>query len=52
MPDRASPGKPPWPHSAPDGAQSEVVKTVQYILAVPRTFLRSREAAEASNLIA
>ena len=32
--------------SVPDGVRSEVVKTVQYILAVPRTFLRSREAAE------
>ena len=32
--------------SVPDGVQSEAIKTVQYILAVPRTFLRSREAAE------
>jgi len=32
--------------SAPDGLQSEVVKTVQYVLAVPRALLRSREAAE------
>jgi len=32
--------------SVPDEVQSEAIKTVQYILAVPRTFLRSREAAE------
>lgn len=32
--------------AVPDALQSEVVKTVQYILAVPRTLLRSREAAE------
>lgn len=32
--------------SVPDGMQSEVVKTVQYILAVPRALLRSREGAE------
>jgi DNA-binding transcriptional LysR family regulator len=32
--------------SAPEGLQSEVVKTVQYVLAVPRALLRSREAAE------
>jgi len=31
---------------APDNLQSEVVKTVQYVLAVPRALLRSREAAE------
>lgn len=32
--------------AVPDALQSEVVKTVQYILAVPRTLLRSREGAE------
>jgi DNA-binding transcriptional LysR family regulator len=32
--------------SVPANLQSEVVKTVQYILAVPRALLRSREAAE------
>lgn len=32
--------------AVPDTLQSEVVKTVQYILAVPRTLLRSREGAE------
>jgi DNA-binding transcriptional LysR family regulator len=32
--------------SVPDDVQSEVVKTVQYVLAVPRILLRSREAAE------
>lgn len=32
--------------SAPDELQTEVVKTVQYVLAVPRSLLRSREAAE------
>jgi DNA-binding transcriptional LysR family regulator len=32
--------------AVPDALQSEVVKTVQYILTVPRTLLRSREGAE------
>lgn len=32
--------------SVPDDMQSKVVKTIQYVLAVPRTLLRSREAAE------
>jgi DNA-binding transcriptional LysR family regulator len=31
---------------APDSLQSEVVRTVGYVLAVPRALLRSREAAE------
>jgi len=32
--------------SVPEGVQTEAVKTVQYVLAVPRALLRSREAAE------
>ena len=32
--------------SVADGLQSEVIKTLQYVLAVPRTLLRSREGAE------
>lgn len=32
--------------AVPDALQSEVVKTVQYVLAVPRTLLQSREGAE------
>jgi DNA-binding transcriptional LysR family regulator len=32
--------------SVADHLQSEVIKTVQYVLAVPRTLLRTREAAE------
>jgi DNA-binding transcriptional LysR family regulator len=32
--------------SVADGLQSEVIKTLKYVLAVPRTLLRSREGAE------
>ena len=32
--------------SVADGLQSEVIKTLRYVLAVPRTLLRSREGAE------
>jgi DNA-binding transcriptional LysR family regulator len=32
--------------SVTDGLQSEVIKTIQYVLAVPRSLLRSREGAE------
>jgi DNA-binding transcriptional LysR family regulator len=32
--------------AVPEDLQNEVVKTVQYVLAVPRSLLRSREAAE------